>query len=210
MAKDSLGKMWEQWLNLDRITLIQVNQRWTHPFLDYFTAIICDQKLFMPFLVLGGLALLVWGKRQGRFFLILAALNLLVGDAIINPVLKSWIQRPRPHETIIGTRRVEWKEWNPRIRITAQPKENPGGRSMPSSHMINNVSVGAVAFFLYPALRFPIFLWLFLMGYARIYTGAHYPSDILASTWIALIQSLLISKIAFFCYQRFKQSANHK
>ena len=205
--------MWEQWLNWDRITLVQINQHWTHPFLDYFSAIICDQKLFMPILILGGMVLLICGKNKGRLFLLLAALNLIIGEAIINPTLKNLIQRPRPHEVVIGTRRIDWKEWKPRIRVTSAIKENPSGRSLPSSHVINNVSVGAIAFLFYPALRIPLSLWLFLMGYARIYTGAHYPSDVLASVWIALFQSLMISLITIYFYRRLfslKASSNHK
>ena len=208
--KDRLPLMWEQWLNWDRAALVQINQHWTHPFLDYFTAIICDQKLFMPILILGGIALLIWGKNKGRLFILLAALNLIVGDALINPTLKKLIQRPRPHEKVIGTRRIEWKEWKPHIRITSTIKENPSGRSLPSSHMVNNVSVGAIAFLFYPALRFPFFLWLFLMGYARIYTGAHYPSDILASVWLALFQSLGVSLVTFYFCPRCKAYLNHK
>ncbi|MBX7156852.1 MAG: phosphatase PAP2 family protein [Verrucomicrobiae bacterium] len=202
--------MWEQWLNWDRMAFTTLNQHWTHSFLDYFTAIICDQKLFMPILIGLGIVLLIGGTQRVRFFLILAVATLIINDGIVSPTLRHWIHRPRPHEALIGARRVELKSLAPRIRITTHIKPKSSGRSTPSSHMTNNVSIFAIAFLFFPTLRIPIVIWLFLMGYARIYTGAHYPSDILFSIWIALLESALIVSIGFYLQsliQNFK--ANH-
>ncbi|MEZ5405565.1 MAG: phosphatase PAP2 family protein [Verrucomicrobiia bacterium] len=194
--------MWEQWLNWDRMAFTTLNQHWTHNFLDYFTAIICDQKLFMPLLLGLGIVLLIGGTKRVRFFLILTVITLIINDGIVSPTLRHWIHRPRPHEALIGTRRVELKNLAPRIRITTHIKPKHSGRSTPSSHMTNNVSVCAIAFLLFPALRIPLVIWLLLMGYARIYTGAHYPSDILFSVWIALIESAIIYGLGFYAQQR--------
>jgi undecaprenyl-diphosphatase len=196
--------MWEQWLNWDRMAFTTLNQRWTHGFLDYFTAIICDQKLFMPLLIGAALVLLIGGTRRVRFFLILSAISLTLNDAVVSPTLKHSIQRPRPHEALIGARRVELKNLAPRVRITTHIKPKRQGRSTPSSHVTNNASVGAIAFLFFPPLRIPVTIWLFLMGYARIYTGAHYPSDILFSVWLALAEAALVCAIGFYIQQRIR------
>jgi undecaprenyl-diphosphatase len=164
-----------------------INQQWTAPWLDTLMAAISSPALFLPFLIIGFVAALLLGSFRLRIFVLLALLNLGIGDGIINQELRSLIQRNRPHERVIGTRRVEWRQDDDvRVRITEKKKKDASGNSMPSGHVLNNTSVAYTAAVLFPALRWPLALWVVLMGYARVYTGAHYPSDVLVSILLAL------------------------
>lgn len=135
---------------------------------------------------IGCMALLLVGGARGRLLVAIAALNLAIGDGLVNRGIRAMVQRPRPHEALIGTRKIGWRDGSPHIGTIRSVYDKPGGKSFPSGHMINNVSTGAAAAWLYPAATVPVVGWLALMGVARVYCGAHYPSDVLGSVWIAL------------------------
>jgi undecaprenyl-diphosphatase len=177
-----------------------VNQGWNNPLLDILMAAMSNYPLFQIPLAAVALGLAIFGGFRERVFLVLICLCLLIGDGIIMNGVKHAVNRPRPREALTGVRVVSPKqvEWsNP----TADSMRK--GHSFPSSHVANNVALALVATMLYGGWAWLFWPWAALMGYARIYVGAHYPSDVLGGGIISLLYTWLIIKLCAWAWRKY-------
>jgi undecaprenyl-diphosphatase len=200
--------MWPTLMQWDLDLLHQINGVWIHPALDKVMAVVSDFDLFkIPLLVLI-VALLAWGKYRERLFLFIMLWCVVIGDMVIDSGLKTWVRRPRPHEVLATVRRVEFDAHKMTDVVKmAEPVERPKGRSFPSGHTFNNVSIALAATVLYGRWALLLWPWAFLVSYSRIYTGSHYPSDVLASVVIALAYTWAILRLLEWMWSRWGQRA---
>lgn len=189
-------------LHLDISLLRWINTTAVHPALDQILSLVADVDSMQWFIVAAVLAVAVWGGFKGRVFLVLMFLCLVIGDAGINWALKRVINRPRPHQVLEEVRRVK------RESLTAYRVEwsNPGpverGRSMPSGHTCNNVAFALLLTLLYRPWGRLAWIWAAIIGYSRIYTGDHYPGDILVSIGVASVYTGLICCAACWLWHK--------
>lgn len=154
-----------------------------------------------PMLIL--IALLLWrGSFHARAFVLCAGIIVGINDGVISNSIKHLVSRPRPHQSIDGVRQVDLGKAIPRILAVAKPPkvklsaavsdlQDIQGRSFPSSHTVNTISVALLATCFYRRRGGLAFVPAALVGYSRIYCGSHWPSDILASIFIGLGATLL-------------------
>ena len=140
-------------------------------------------RVLAPITLLLFLLLLWRDKRLAGFFL-----TTMIGIALINELIKHWVQRPRPGEPWAM---LEWKSY-----------AFPSGHSMASACFALTVCIAWHK--LYGSARAPkiSFIVRFLfgffvcaIGFTRVYLGAHYPSDVVAGwsvalAWVALLYLL--------------------
>ena len=163
--------------------------------------------VWLPFLIV--LVLLVgWrGRARARWMLASLGLMVMIGDGLVAGPLKHLIHRPRPWQAMAGVRQVDLaRHFRPRVLALLQPAEvhlsdspgtgaavDPGaGRSFPSSHVVNNFCAAVVL-----ALFYRRWGWLYcfpaaLVAYSRVYVGAHWPSDVIVSAWLAVGLTLVV------------------
>jgi undecaprenyl-diphosphatase len=181
------------WLLAIDISLLRlINGTWIHPVLDHLFAFIAHASVLVAPLVLLGLALLIFGRFKERVFVLSLLLCLVIGDAGINWTIKRTANRPRPHQALEDVRRVRGTGFLDHTISWSVPNTPERGRSMPSGHMCNNTAAAVLLFLLYRPWGALAFGWAAMVGYSRIYTGDHYPSDILVSVVVAGAYTALI------------------
>jgi len=185
-----------EWLaSWDLQIMETINVDWSTPILDTFFVAIASFHLWKVPLIMAAVVAVIWGGFRWRVFVALALLCVLVGDTGVSSTLKSIIDRPRPHENEDGLRKVRLDGWKV-VAEPSQPRPVQHGNSMPSSHTCNNVAIAMVASCVFRPWGTLMWLWAILIGYSRIYTGDHYPADVLVSFPIAIFYSGLM---VFLC-----------
>lgn len=172
-----------------------LNTGFQHPAWDVVMAGLSSWAVWWPFAVAGALGLLLAGGAKGRLALVAALLAIGVSDGLVCRTLKEVVQRPRPHEMQAGVRVVDLKKATPRLlalakpvnaRISGPPGRIRGGRSFPSSHAANCFALATVLALSCRRgwLALPVAL---AVAVSRIYTGSHWPSDVLAGGLIGIL-----------------------
>lgn len=156
--------------NWDAQVFLAINGGLANLYLGWFFNIVTrlGSTLFMFVLSV----LLYMGGRRREGMLMLA--SIMFGTLIVLP-LKLAVPRPRPYVSI------------PSAIVFGRE----AGSSFPSGHTVRIFAFALVASKLRPRLSLPFYSLACLVAFSRIYTGQHYPLDILAGIVIGLLAGYL-------------------
>ncbi len=196
---------------MDQKLLFLINREWINPTLDRVMTIASSFDVWLlPLLVL--LVCVGWlGGFTARAFLITAALVVAVNDGLVSNTLKKLVDRPRPFQSHNDVRQLDLAKARPRILALGAPLkiklsranlDDVDGRSFPSSHTINNFSIATICAAFYRRWGWLAFFPAAVVGYSRIYTGAHWPSDVLTTIPLAIGSTLLLLALSEWLWQR--------
>jgi membrane-associated phospholipid phosphatase len=159
----------------------RINQMWVNPFFDLLFVFMREQELWYPFY----LFLLVFAtlnfKKKGWLWAGYFVMTVVIGDLISSSLIKGHL--------VFRLRPCQNPAWADTMRFLAN--YCPVNSSFTSSHACNHF---AMAFFIYRTFKHTspwwslVFVWAFLISYAQVYVGVHYPLDV---TGGALVGSLI-------------------
>ena len=187
---------------MDQTLFHLINERWTNPVLDLFMAGISDTPIWQPFLVALFIIGLVIGGFKARACIVCLLLILFITDRVTDS-LKSIVHRERPKQAQ-RVRMVVLQQASPKIvklfktpsiRFSDESDRNRSGPSFPSGHMTNNTAIATCLTVFYRRRGALYWIVTMLVGYSRIYLGAHWPSDVFATFFLALGETLMILAI---------------
>jgi undecaprenyl-diphosphatase len=187
---------------MDQKLLFLINREWTTPFLDSLMALMSSFAAWAPLLALL-MALVLWrGGFRARAFVLTAALIVVFEDVVISNSIKHLVHRPRPFQALDDVRQVRLGKARPEMLAALQPprirlSDSEGaagnsGRSFPSSHTTNTISLALLTACFYRRFGWISFFPALLVGYSRIYTGSHWPSDVITSLFLGVGVTLML------------------
>lgn len=138
---------------------------------------------------LAAAVLAVFGGARGRRAAATGVAAIGVTSFVVNQPMKLAGERRRPHRTQLGVPEDRW------VRM-------PSSASFPSGHSASAaafaVSVGQVL----PQLRLPLRAAAAVVGFSRVYTGVHYPGDVVAGASVGAVLGRLTSTAAARLHRR--------
>ena len=177
------------WLQTLDVELFRfVNHTLINPVFDVLMPLANSNAFFAPLLLVAG-GLLVWkGRARGAVCVLMLALIVSLGDGLVCNNLKHLVGRLRPDSILSDIHRPGSRAPAPSMSPPAPPEGEKlapaaapqgDGASMPSSHAANWFAATMILFIYYRRSVWFMLPAAVLVGFARIYNGSHYPSDVL-------------------------------
>lgn len=164
---------------LDVRLLLFVQDRLRVPWLDAAFVFLDDFKR-SGLLLIPVLGLLLWrGGRRARAAVLFAALAVALSDTAGSRLIKPWIHRPRPFVTVAADR----------------PLMEAGGYSFPSGHSANSFAACVLLGLAYRRWLGALLCFAATIAFSRVYVGVHYPSDVLAGSFLGAAVGLLVHRL---------------
>ena len=183
--------------NIDQYLFKVINIDFHNSFFDTILPLVRSPQLSMPlYLFLIVYAFTNFKKNKWMWLLFLGCLPILT-DFISSDIIKENFFRLRPCNDPLMSDKI-------RFLLSYKPQSS----SFTSSHATNHFALAAYFYFTlkkyFKNLSILFFIWDFMICYAQVYVGVHYPLDVICGAIIGI----LIGKFTFALHEKFNTLKN--
>lgn len=158
----------------------KMNGQWHNPFFDFVLPFIREPFVWLPLYFFLVCFAVINFKAKGWLWVLFLIINVAVSDYVSSTVIKETFFRVRPcHDPLLAHS----------IRFLVS--YCPSSSSFTSSHAVNHFAAAMFIFTTFKKAISPkwafLFLWAFIISYAQVYVGVHFPFDIFCGALVGLI-----------------------
>lgn len=173
-------------VHLDRTVFYFINHTLGNPFFDLIMPWLREKLVWIPLYIFLISFCLIKYKLKGLYLILLLMVAVGLSDLISAHLIKILVQRPRPCNNFSLARLI--------IKRVACGN----GFSFVSSHASNHFTIAGflIAVFgkRYKWVIPAAFVWAFLICFAQVYVGVHYPVDVTAGALLGWCIGTLMAK----------------
>lgn len=173
---------------LDYHLFSKLNGAWHTALFDKIIPLVREPYVWIPFYFFLIMFTVVNFKIRGWLWVLFFLINVLISDFVSSTLIKESFIRTRPcHDpSLVGS-----------IRFLVS--YCPVSSSFTSSHAVNHF---AAAMYIFTTFRKTLsnywallFLWAFLISYAQVYVGVHFPLDVFCGAIVGIVLGYIVGKI---------------
>lgn len=174
-----LTTFWQKIIQWDHDLFTKINSDWTNSFFDIIMPFLRHSIFWIPLYLFILVLVLVNFKVKAWWWIIFFLVTVALTDMTGTRIFKYGFERIRPCN-------------NPDVLTQLRLLVScPGGYSFISNHAANHFGMATFLFITFRHLfknwMWLSFLWAGSIGYAQVYVGVHYPSDIAGGMALGLI-----------------------
>lgn len=171
---------WSKLNQWDKELFIKLNSHWTNSFFDTLFPFFRNSVFWAPlYIFMAAFIAFNFGKK-GLWWALVFICTVALTDLTGNHLFKEIFQRPRPCSDPLFLNHV-------RLLLN----QCSGSYSFVSNHAANHFGMATFAVLTFKGIfkkwMYFAYLWAFLIGYAQIYVGVHYPLDVLGGAVLGII-----------------------
>jgi membrane-associated phospholipid phosphatase len=178
---------WDLLEAIDKDVFTFINVDASAPWLDGFMKLLRNAIVWIPLYAFMVYWIIRSGRKYAWQFILLTVVTFALNDFISAKVLKPWFERLRPC-------------YDADLQGIVRSLVGCGGQyGFPSSHAANHF--GLAMFWFYSIQRINgqrwhwLWLWAFMIGYAQIYVGKHFPLDIIGGAIMGIVIGYLLARL---------------
>lgn len=165
---------WDKWL------FIKLNSQWTNPFFDTVFPFLRTPAVWAPlYAFIAVFVVLNFGKK-GLWWSLIFICTVSITDMVGTRVFKEFVQRPRPCQDPAFM-----------VYVRLLLKQCSGSFSFVSNHAANHFGIATFSVLTFKGIfknwMYLLYLWAFVIAYAQVYVGVHYPLDVLGGAVLGIL-----------------------
>ncbi|WP_158795959.1 phosphatase PAP2 family protein [Pedobacter sp. L105] len=170
--------------NFDVELFLKINRGMSNGFLDWLLPLMRNRFFWSPLYLFMIIFFLREYKKKGWYIIGGILLTFALGDMVSSRLIKPFVARLRPCNDLS-------------LQGIIHRVPCGSGYSFPSAHATNHFGIAVFLILVfYPKWKpiLPIGLtWAFIISFAQIYVGVHYPIDTLAGAALGTTMGILVS-----------------
>jgi len=174
-----LSTFWQKLIQWDHDLFVKLNSKWTNPLFDTLMPFMRHSIFWIPLYLFILVLVLVNFRVKAYWWIIFFLVTVALTDMTGTKLFKYGFERIRPCNN---------PDMLAHLRLLVRC---PNGWGFVSNHAANHFGMATFLFLTFRHLIrnwiWLVFLWAGAIGYAQVYVGVHYPSDIAGGMALGII-----------------------